>query len=82
MEQWPACLRLQVVEDHQYSKALHVYSFGIIMWEMLTWDMPWEELNAFQVQPQLCCTDSLNRHVFHPNRPTAQCVSCFNTSEG
>ena len=40
---------MQVVEDHQYSKAADVYSFGIIMWEMMTWDMPWEELNAFQV---------------------------------
>ena len=40
---------LQVVEDHQYSKAADVYSFGIIMWEMMTWDTPWEDLNAFQV---------------------------------
>ena len=41
---------LQVVEDHQHSKAADVYSFGIIMWEMMTWDMPWEDLNTFQVR--------------------------------
>ena len=46
---------LQVVEDHAYSKAADVYSFGIIMWEMMTWDVPWEELNAYQVTPTTLC---------------------------
>lgn len=42
---------LQVVKEHDYSKAADVYSFGIIMWEMMTWRLPWEELNPFQVTP-------------------------------
>ena len=38
-----------------YSKASDIYSFGMIMWEMITWQMPWQEFNTFQV--------SLAQHV-------------------
>ena len=40
---------LQVVAYQQYSKAADVYSFGIILWELLTWQVPWGDLNPFQV---------------------------------
>ena len=40
----------QVVSKHDYSKAADVYSFGIILWEMMTWRLPWDELNPFQVK--------------------------------
>ena len=42
-----------MVKDHDYSKAADVYSFGIIMWEMMTWRLPWEELNPFQIMLRL-----------------------------
>lgn len=32
-----------------YSKAADVFSFGMILWELITWQMPWEELGVFQV---------------------------------
>jgi len=32
-----------------YSKAADVFSFGVILWELVTWQMPWEELGVFQV---------------------------------
>jgi hypothetical protein len=40
-----------------YSKAADVFSFGVILWELITWQMPWEELGVFQVS--LCKARSL-----------------------
>lgn len=33
----------EVIEVGHYSKAADVYSFGIILWELLTWQQPWEQ---------------------------------------
>ena len=41
---------MQVVSKHDYSKAADVYAFGIILWEMMTWRLPWDDLNPFQVR--------------------------------
>ncbi len=40
---------LQVVALQKYSKAADVYSFGIVLWELMTWQVPWDDLNPFQV---------------------------------
>ena len=40
-----------------YSKAADVFSFGVILWELITWQMPWKELGVFQVS--LCKARSL-----------------------
>lgn len=45
----PRWLAPEVVSRHDYSKAADVYSFGIILWEMMTWRLPWDELNPFQI---------------------------------
>ena len=41
---------LQAVAHQDYSKAADVYSFGIILWELLTWQIPWGDYNPFQVK--------------------------------
>ncbi len=44
-----------------YSKAADVFSFGVVLWELITWQMPWEELGVFQV----------GMLTYHPQRPHA-----------
>lgn len=43
----------EVVTQQHYSKAADVYSFGLILWEMLTWQLPWADLGPFQVSMAL-----------------------------
>lgn len=42
----------EVVTQQNYSKAADVYSFGLVLWELLTWQLPWADLGPFQVS---CC---------------------------
>ena len=39
-----------------------MFSFGVILWELITWQMPWEEMGVFQV------------HLQHP--PHTQRTTC------
>ncbi len=45
----PRWLAPEVVTDQAYSTAADVYSFGLILWELLTWQLPWADLGPFQV---------------------------------
>ncbi|KAL0038253.1 hypothetical protein WJX79_010194 [Trebouxia sp. C0005] len=60
----PRWLAPEVVSKHDYSKAADVYSFGIILWEMMTWRLPWDELNPFQIM--LVLTQQLDRPEIPP----------------
>ena len=43
----------EVIRDSQIGTAGDVYSFAIIMWEMLTWQQPYEEMMSVQVSRTL-----------------------------
>ncbi|DBB01174.1 hypothetical protein WJX77_003342 [Trebouxia sp. C0004] len=45
----PRWLAPEVVTDQAYSTAADVYSFGVILWELLTWQLPWADLGPFQI---------------------------------
>ena len=45
----PRWLAPEVITRQEYSKAADIFSFGIILWELLVWRLPWEELGPFQV---------------------------------
>ncbi len=34
----------------EYTKAGDVFSFGVVLWELITWQLPWEELGTFQAR--------------------------------
>lgn len=54
---------LQVVTHARYSKAADVYSFGIVLWELMTWQVPWDEHNQFQVRLSLWAQSNCATHV-------------------
>lgn len=78
-------VRLQHIADQAvapllqaYSKAADVFSFGVILWELITWQMPWEEMGVFQVgTPQPECHPGQTPHTQTPSSESCmRCTSC------
>ncbi|KAK9834224.1 hypothetical protein WJX84_003009, partial [Apatococcus fuscideae] len=45
----PRWLAPEVLSGDDYGTAADVYSFGIIMWELLMWQIPWDDAGPWQV---------------------------------
>lgn len=60
----PRWLAPEALRDNVYSFKADVYSFGIILWELLTWQQPWEECG-----PCSCHTITIYNWVLEGHRP-------------
>ena len=45
----PRWLAPEILAGRGYTFSSDVYSFGIILWEFLTWRVPWHEFGPWQV---------------------------------
>ena len=45
----PRWLPPEVLSGGKFTAAGDVFAFGVVMWELLTWDIPWARTNQFQI---------------------------------
>ena len=70
----PRWLAPEILAGRGYTFSSDVYSFGIILWEFLTWRVPWHEYGPWQVRicwplPYAFC----EQHAYH----TDHCSHCL-----
>lgn len=63
----PCWMAPEIFESRNYTNKVDVYSFGIVMWEMLTESVPFKGLNAIQVAIKI--TKENERPEIPPNTP-------------
>ena len=47
----PRWLAPEILGGRGYTFSSDVYSFGIVMWELMTWRLPWHDCGPWQVGP-------------------------------
>ena len=56
----PRWVAPEVLAGSSHSPSSDVYAFGIILWEILTWQIPWDDLGPWQV-----CYAAFFAHAVH-----------------
>ncbi|DBA83727.1 TPA: hypothetical protein ACH3X1_006261 [Trebouxia sp. C0004] len=52
LQQANIAITLRAVASQNYSKATDVYSIGSVLWELMTWQIPWDDHNPSQAAHQ------------------------------
>jgi serine/threonine protein kinase len=50
----PRWMAPELLSGAQGTPAADVFAFGVVMWEVLTWDIPWQTDAAFEVWLRAC----------------------------
>eukprot|EP00884_Botryococcus_braunii_P018261 jgi/Botrbrau1/5118/Bobra.0128s0026.1 len=45
----PRWLAPEVITHMLHSRKADMFAFGIVLWELLTWELPWEDMGTFQI---------------------------------
>ena len=73
---------MQVVAEQQFSQESNVYLLGIVLWEMLSWQIPRQGLTCSQVQlmfTNTCMHSLVTAGCLHVIVHIMMCMCCEST---